>query len=166
MFNNFRGPFTMPRRLCVKPDDAALYQSLIDHQPLFLSPRSRARVWRRVRPRCYSGRSRRRWSRRRCRTKLCTVSASSVEIPHVVSPTPDDHFATSPDCAVMVSRIRRVEGGDCCPTVHARIVSATTIKNVAVIGSTPDNHFAASPNRCVKSSALRHVGDTGGRPTI
>ena len=106
---------------------------------------------------------------RRCPTvSTRIVSATGIEVNKgtAVLSAPDNHFSPSPDRSVKASRLGRIDGASCCPTVRARTISAAGIEIIAAIGSAPDYHLTASPDRCVTLSGSGRVGNAGGCPRV
>src|SRR5215211_3868672 len=81
--------------------------------------------------------------------------------------TPNNHFASRPDCAVKLSWLWR-EGRGSCPTVRVGIVPAARVQFLEEVSieSSPHNHFAASPNGGVIITGIGHVIGAGRRPGI
>src|SRR5438552_7152494 len=82
------------------------------------------------------------------------VSATCMQIVHIVTSAPDNHFVTGPHCAVAESRDRRIRRTGGQPTVRAWTVSAATVQ-VAIATtsrSAPDDHLTAHPYRRVVAS--------------
>jgi hypothetical protein len=80
-------------------------------------------------------------------------------------PTPDDHFATCPDCCVTSPGDGRIGGAGGDPAIRSGIISRASVQLVVVV-STPDNHFTASPNCRVGEACRGRVGNGESCPAI
>jgi len=79
--------------------------------------------------------------------------------------TPDDHFATSPDCRMIGSAARRVDELSRSPTVRDWIVSPARVQ-IRTVKSSPDDHLTSGPDCRELLSTGRRIGCAGRRPTI
>jgi hypothetical protein len=79
---------------------------------------------------------------------------------------PNDHFTSSPDCSVTVSRLRSCIDVSGCPSICARVVSAAGGQCIAIVKATPNNHFTTGPYCRVTFSCAGCVGRGGRRPSI
>jgi len=129
--------------------------------------RALVRSW--TRPWRDPGCSSRCWRRGRCRwrTGLRAVSTTTVGIscPSKLS-TPDDHFATCPNCRMVSSWIRGVRGARYGPAICAGLVSASSVQTIEPLKSTPHDHFAITPNCRIRRAAIRRIGSACGSPAI
>jgi hypothetical protein len=113
------------------------------------------------RARCYCGtRCWRWWS-----TRLSAVCSAIVEIVHVASTTPNDHFAASPDCRVVASAGRRVGSACGSPAIGFESVSPDRVARLE-FPAAPNDHLVAGPHRSVPGAGSRSVGGVGRCPTI
>ena len=97
------------------------------------------------------------------------VSSTGVKIHSntiIKFPSPDDHFAASPDCSVAVSSRGRIIGAGGCPTVRVWIVSSAVVEIVCGGYSSPNDHFTAGPHRGVTVALQRRAGSTRSCPGI
>src|SRR5207249_9868906 len=99
-----------------------------------------------------------------CAAAVAPPATTQTVIPSAV-PAPDDHFAASPDCRVMVPATRRVDGAGGCPTIGAGSISPAGVQQAAV-GSAPDDHFTASPHRRLNKSSSKRSGDARRSPPV
>src|SRR6266446_2249868 len=107
-----------------------------------------------------------RGAQRDWRSGFGAVPPAGVKIVLGALSAPDDHFAASPDCRVIVSARGCVGGAGGCPTVGAGIISPAVVKKTAAIKSTPDDHFTTGPHCCVMDSDRGRVGGAGRCPGI
>src|SRR5207253_5948159 len=94
------------------------------------------------------------------------VSAAGVQEAAAVVSAPDDHFAASPGCCVMVSASGRIDGAGGCPTVCAGIISSAGVQRVAAGQSAPDDHFTAGPDCRVNLSRSGRAGGVRWSPRV
>ena len=118
-----------------------------------------ARAWCRCRCCCRS--------RRRCRTGLCAISPASAanSIAVVDYSAPHDHFTTSPDGCVRLSRGWCLGSAGGYPTICAGIVLSAGVK-FDLINSPPNDHVATRPDSCVRISGFGSIRGACGHPTV
>jgi hypothetical protein len=117
-----------------------------------------ARAWRRYRCCCRS----RRWRR----ASLCAISPATANSSAIVDySAPHDHFTTSPDSCVRLSRGWCLGSAGGYPTICAGIVLSACVK-FDLINSAPNDHVATGPDCCVKRTGAGSIRCARRHPTI